>query len=186
MLHNEADLDHPKLDQFTALPSSGLVHAVGVSVYNPERALLGLDLGLRCLQVPCNLFDASGINADVFARASITGATVFVRSIFLQGLLFLSPDHPRATAIPGAADALRFLHDFCDRHALAPAQLAMAFAASLKDAIIVLGAESASQVVANAKLAFEARKWLGIVDRWLHERPRVSPVVYRPDLWPAV
>jgi aryl-alcohol dehydrogenase-like predicted oxidoreductase len=186
LLHNETDLDHPRFDEFAALSSTGLVHMAGVSIYDSKRALQGLAAGLGCLQVPCNLFDTSSVDAGVFTKAAETGATIFVRSIFLQGLFFLSPDHPRAAAIPGAVEALRFLRDFCHRHAVNPAQLAMAFGASLPGAVVVLGAETAAQVAENAVLAREAEARLELVERWLRERPSIAKSVYTPAQWPAV
>jgi len=143
LLHKEADLDHPRLPEFANLPASGMVQRVGVSCYDPRRALQGIEAGFQCLQVPCNLFDTSSIDAGVFQRARESGVLVFVRSIFLQGLFFLTPDHPRAQRIPGAVEALRFLHDFCHRHAVTPALLAMALGTTLEPAIIVLGADNA-------------------------------------------
>lgn len=184
LLHNEADLDHPRFADFAALPASGLVQLAGVSIYEPKRALQGLEAGLQCLQVPCNLFDTASIDAGVFTKARELGATVFVRSIFLQGLFFLTPDHPRVERIPGAVEALRFLHDFCHRHAVTPSQLALAFGASLEDAIIVLGAETAQQVAANASLASEVTPHVPLIERWLHERPNIAKSVYTPAQWP--
>jgi aryl-alcohol dehydrogenase-like predicted oxidoreductase len=184
LLHNEADLDHPRFDEFAALPSTGLVQMAGVSTYDPKRALQGIEAGLQCLQVPCNLFDTGSIDAGVFEKARANGALVFVRSIFLQGLFFLSPDHERAQRIPGAVEALRFLHDFCHRHAITPAQLALAFGASLTGAVIVLGAETADQVHANAALAKEAEQCTDIVERWLRERPNIAKSVFTPAQWP--
>ena len=183
MLHNEADLDHPRFADFAALPASGLVQLAGVSIYEPKRALQGLEAGLQCLQVPCNLFDTASIDAGVFTKARELGATVFVRSIFLQGLFFLTPDHPRVERIPGAVEALRFLHDFCHRYAVSPAQLALALGASLDDAVIVLGAETAAQVAGNAVLARDAARHREIVERWLHERPTIPKSVYTPGEW---
>lgn len=185
LLHNEADVDHPRFGEFAALPSTGLVKMAGVSIYDPKRALQGLEAGLRCLQVPCNLFDTSSIDAGVFTKAAETGATVFVRSIFLQGLFFLPPDHPRAEGIPGAVEALRFLRDFCHRNAVTPAQLAMAFGASLQASVIVLGAETAAQVAENAVLARDAESHIELVERWLRERPTIAKSVYTPAQWPA-
>ena len=185
LLHQEADLDHPRFEAFAAIPSTGMAERVGVSCYEPEFALRGLDAGLQCLQVPCNLFDTGSIDAGVFERAKEIGARVFVRSIFLQGLFFLSPEHERAQAIPGAVKALRFLHDFCHRHAITPSQLAMGLGATLDEAVIVLGADNAAQVASNAALSENALQYREVVEHWLNERPSIPQTVFTPSLWPA-
>ncbi len=185
LLHQESDLDHARFSDFAALPSTGMVKRVGVSCYDPKRALQGIDAGLQCLQVPCNLFDTSSIDAGVFQRALEQDVLVFVRSIFLQGLFFLTPDHPRALLIPGATEALRFLHDFCERHAISPAELALSFGASLEDAVIILGADQASQVRANRLLVGKTNAHRDLVAQWLHERPAIAPSVIHPGKWPT-
>ena len=185
LLHQEGDLDHTHFSHFAALPSTGLVNRVGVSCYDPKRALQGINAGLQCLQVPCNLFDTSSSEAGVFQRAREQDVLVFVRSIFLQGLFFLTPDHPRALLIPGATEALRFLHDFCERHAISPAELALSFGASLENSVTILGADQASQVYDNALLAEKADARCDLVAQWLHERPAFAPSVIHPGKWPT-
>jgi aryl-alcohol dehydrogenase-like predicted oxidoreductase len=185
MLHQETDIDHARFADFAALPNTGMVEIVGISCYTPEIALRGLEAGLQCLQVPCNLFDTGSIDAGVFEKAQKHGVLVFVRSIFLQGLFFLSHDDELIQSIPGAVEALRFLHDFCHRHAITPAQLALGFGARLTDAVIVLGAETAAQVQANAALAKESMKHLDVVEKWLRERPIIPKPVFTPATWPA-
>jgi aryl-alcohol dehydrogenase-like predicted oxidoreductase len=185
LLHREDDLDHPRVAEFAALGTAGRTRRTGVSCYDPKRALQGLEAGFGCVQVPCNLFDTHSVDAGVFKRAAECGALVFVRSIFLQGLFFLSPDHPRAQHIPGAVEALRFLRDFCHRHAITPAELAMAFGSWLgEEAVIVLGADTGAQVRENARLATSAAAQRGLIDRWLHERPSMPPDLIHPGRWP--
>jgi len=187
LLHRETDIDHPCFAEFAALAQNGRVESVGVSIYAPQIALRGLEAGLQCLQVPLNLFDTASIDAGVLKKAAETGARVFVRSIFLQGLFFLKPDHPRAQAIPGASAALAALEAFCQKHAVEPQTLALAFGALLgEDAVIVLVAENASQVRSNAALAIEAEKHRELAARWLRERPAIPPNVTNPGTWPRV
>lgn len=183
MLHQESHIDHPRFADFAALPTTGMTKIVGVSCYTPEIALRSLDAGMQCLQVPCNLFDTGSIDAGVFKRAKELGALVFVRSIFLQGLFFLSSEHERVQAIPGALEALRYLHDFCHRHAISPSQLALGLGASLDDAVIVLGADTAAQVASNTALGQDAHQHREIVERWLNERPSFPKTVFTPALW---
>ncbi len=185
LLHNEADVSHARLPEFLGLASSGLADRTGVSCYEPSFAISGLDAGMTCLQIPCNLFDTRFPDAGVLESARKQNTIVFVRSIFLQGLFFLPPDDEKARRIPGAADALRLLNDFCIRHSVPPAELAMGLGAFLGDVILVLGAESARQVRDNALLAQNASRHRETVERWLRDRPEIAKPVFTPSLWPA-
>lgn len=185
LLHNEADVSHARLPEFLSLAASGLAKKAGVSCYEPQFAIRGLDAGMTCLQIPCNLFDTRFLEAGVLRLARERNALVFARSIFLQGLFFLPPDDEKAKRIPGASDALGFLRKFCDSHSLPPAELAMSLGAFLNDAILVLGAESARQVRDNDHLFKSAIRHRETVERWLHERPEIAQTVFTPSLWPA-
>jgi aryl-alcohol dehydrogenase-like predicted oxidoreductase len=73
-----------------ALLEHGAAGAVGVSVYSPSEALDAIAWeGTAALQVPTNLLDLRFIRAGVFERAAARGVRVFVRSVYLQGLLLM-------------------------------------------------------------------------------------------------
>lgn len=186
LLHQEKDIDHPRFADFAALSARDGVQSVGISCYTPQIAQRGIQAGLRCLQIQSNLFDTTHAGAGVLRLARERGVTVFVRSIFLQGLFFLPPDHERSQRIPGAEMALRALHDFCHRHAITPATLALAYGATLDEAIILLGAENAAQARSSAALAHEAESHRELALRWLRERPSMPDSVIQPAFWPKL
>ena len=72
---------------------SGRVGHVGVSVYSPERAIQALNTeGISMIQIPTNIIDRRFEMAGVFDIADDLGKTIYIRSIFLQGLLHMLPD----------------------------------------------------------------------------------------------
>jgi len=96
MVHNAEDLLGSNGDViwgvFRSLLAEERVGKIGVSVYHPEELedLLHLeDLGI--VQVPLNLYDQRFLNTDWLGKLKEQGVVIQARSIFLQGILTLSP-----------------------------------------------------------------------------------------------
>jgi len=96
MLHEEDMLDSWATgleSNLLGMVDSGRVGHVGVSVYSPEKAIQALNIeSISMVQLPTNIMDRRFERAEVFDLAEDTGKTIYIRSIFLQGLLLMSPD----------------------------------------------------------------------------------------------
>jgi aryl-alcohol dehydrogenase-like predicted oxidoreductase len=74
------------------LKDDGVVRKVGVSIYTPdELGVLCARFGFDIIQAPLNVIDRRLIESGWLDRLSRQGTEVHVRSVFLQGLLLLSP-----------------------------------------------------------------------------------------------
>lgn len=156
MLHRPADLfKHGKSAEnaMTALVDAGLCDRVGVSIYTAEDIRKMLEFsGFSATQVPMSIFDQRLIADGSVAELEKRGYTVFVRSVFLQGLFFLDPDRVtdpvlQEHAVPG----IRRLRAIAAEQGLTVAQLAIAFMRDCGGVTsLVLGADNASQVANNA------------------------------------
>lgn len=75
----------------------GLVHNIGVSVYDPsELELLVSRFAFDLVQAPLNILDQRLVRAGWLSRLSELGTELHVRSIFLQGVFLMSPaERPR-------------------------------------------------------------------------------------------
>ena len=78
------------LEALTALKKEGLIKNIGVSLYNPDELdyLLCNNLQFDIIQVPYNIFDQRFEN--YFSRLKEKNIKIHIRSIFLQGLFFLT------------------------------------------------------------------------------------------------
>jgi aryl-alcohol dehydrogenase-like predicted oxidoreductase len=69
---------------------SGRVKQVGVSVYSPDKAVQALKTeGIDIVQLPTNVLDRRFEKAGIFQLADKKKRKVYIRSIFLQGLLLM-------------------------------------------------------------------------------------------------
>ena len=126
---------------------------VGISVYSPQRALEAFEKdGIDCVQVPSNILDHRFENVGVFDRAHELGKEIFIRSIYLQGLLLLDPE-----ALPEkmnfATNILQDVKRLAEKHHVSPRELALAYVKqSFNGAYCVIGAETVLQVRDNCDL----------------------------------
>ncbi len=126
---------------------------VGISVYSPQRAFEALEKnGIDCVQVPTNILDHRFEQTGVFDRAQKAGKKVFIRSIYLQGLLLLDPEK-LAEKMSFAKDVLQEVETLAEKYEVSPQELALAYVKqSFDGAYCVVGAETALQVRNNCDL----------------------------------
>lgn len=172
LFHRYDDL--PYLDAALALKEKGYVEHVGISVYEPDQALEALSLdGIEAIQIPSNILDRRFLERGIPVRAERRGISVFVRSVFLQGVLGLSDDD-----LP---DFLQDLHPVRRRLArIAGDQgltsLALRYVASLPGVLGVLtGLETLSQLEDNLAWIGQgelSRATMEEIDRAVRDVPR--------------
>ena len=127
------------------------IDQVGISVYSPDIAARALSsAGIRAIQLPFNIFDRRF--QSIISQAAAQDVTIFARSVFLQGLFFLSTDEAIERLPPATcwvSDLQRFSRE-CNRSV---AELALCY---VRDTFgvtaIVVGAESEDQVETNLRL----------------------------------
>ncbi len=139
-------------DAMKTLLELGYTDRVGVSVYTGEdiREMLPYDV-FSVTQVPMSIFDQQLLTDGSVDALQHAGYTVYVRSVFLQGLFFLDPDSitdPLLTQY--AVPYIRKLRRLAEALHMTVAQLAIAF---IRDqpgiSGLVLGADTPEQVKNN-------------------------------------
>lgn len=147
IIHGKACADAMKL-----LLDHGYTDKVGVSVYTAEdvEGMLPYDI-FSVTQVPMSIFDQQLIAGGSIAKLQQRDYTVFVRSVFLQGLFFLDPekvDDP--ILVEHAVPKIRLLNSIAKELGMSVAQLAIAFMRDCAGVTsLVLGADTPEQVKNN-------------------------------------
>lgn len=156
MLHRGADL-FEKGDLIASamgnLIKHGYTDIVGASVYGAEELGKMFEYDVyTATQVPMSIFDQRLIACGMTDTLADRGVTVFVRSVFLQGLFFLDPDKITDPILAEhAAPKIRLLRECAEKEGMSIAELAISFMRDVRGVTsLVLGADTAEQVRANA------------------------------------
>ena len=123
----------------------GLANRVGVSVSSPQALLRAKELspGLTVFQVPENICDRRMLNSTELVDLKNEGNQFIVRSIFLQGLLLMSPAEI-STKLREARSAVLQLRTLADSNNALPLDLCLAYGQTIPwaNGVIVGAADS--------------------------------------------
>ena len=133
------------------MQEEGFTRYLGASVYEVEEieAFLEYDW-LKGIQVPMNILDDRIVRSGLLAELEKRGVTVFVRSVFLQGLLCMDqvPEKYEFLA-PYVAE----LRDVAKAEEMSLKELSVSYIRDLPGiSSLVLGCETVEQVRQNAEL----------------------------------
>ena len=136
-------------DRMKALRDEGLFDRIGVSVYASDDPV-GVARRFRpdIMQAPASLLDQRLIVNGALAELAEMGVEVHLRSIFLQGLLFLPPD--RAPTLPQQASrGLSRVRRMIAEGRSDPLQAALGFALARPEAsAVIVGVTTAAELQA--------------------------------------
>jgi aryl-alcohol dehydrogenase-like predicted oxidoreductase len=107
LFHRVEDLDGEGssvlMEQAVEAKKSGLIEKIGVSIYSPDQARRILDrYEIDMIQLPFNVFDQRAEQSGLLRELNQSNIEVHARSVFLQGLLLMSP-----SALPTYFNGLR-------------------------------------------------------------------------------
>jgi aryl-alcohol dehydrogenase-like predicted oxidoreductase len=186
MLHREEYLEIWEKGLGEILKSfikEGLTERLGISVYSPEMAMLALETdGIDMVQLPSNIFDRRFEKAGVFDFAEEMGKRVYVRSVFLQGLVMINaeklPEH-MSFALP----VLKKLEALSMGAGLTMKELALGYVKrAYPNVKILFGAETPRQIEENVGM-WRRNPQGDFVEQARELFDDVEPRVLNPVLW---
>jgi aryl-alcohol dehydrogenase-like predicted oxidoreductase len=160
------------------------VRYIGISVYSPDKAIQALNTeGIDIVQIATNILDRRFENAGVFQLADEKRKKVYIRSVFLQGLLLMKPEEiPDKMAF--AKPMFEKLDSLCRDSGLTRQEIALGYIKmKMSTSHVVFGAETSDQVKENV------RTWRKKIPESVVNRVRtlfadVREDILNPVLWP--
>ncbi len=177
---------NPKVfaDAMFTIKEQGKADYLGISAYSRHDYKMLAKTGFDAVQIPINVFDWGKIEDGGIDALAESGMTVFARSVFLQGLVFMNPDNLDEGMSFCRAPLQRYL-DICREWNMEPAVLAMSFVLSLPGiSSVVLGCQRVEQVVNNCELIEKVQKLNKEQMNLLRkEFINIDPRVINPSTW---
>lgn len=153
MMHREEIIDNFNdgiIDTLNKFVDKGLINNIGISVYSPHRAIQAMKYEkIKLIQIPANILDHRFRKYGVFDFAEQNNKIIYIRSIFLQGLI-LSNASELPEKIKFAQGIIEDLDVFCRKNGISPKVLAISYIkCKYPKSYLIFGAETAKQVEEN-------------------------------------
>lgn len=185
LFHNERDFSC--IDSLIRLKENGMIRHVGVSVgTRPGPAATIVESGLvEAVQIPANILDHRHVQSGIFKTAHERGVAMFVRSVYLQGLLLM----PEEDILPELAPVIpvrRKLQALADEAGMSMAELAVRYVLAIEGVTCALaGVESVAQMRRNIDLFSKPPLDNNLLKAATAAVPRLPEKILTPYLWPG-
>lgn len=173
------------LNGINQLKNEGLIDKFGVSIYSPNDAVkFGENGQIDVIQVPFNVLDRRLIDRDFFSIARKNKKEVFIRSIYLQGLLLMNHDNINLKNMGWSLPFILKFTDFINIHKLNLKEFIIE-AIQLKAPVakLIFGIESNSQLVENIALMQSTNYYQSEINEWWDTMPLFPDKLLNPALW---
>lgn len=187
LLHKDEFLDifsTGLADILKSFVTEGLVEKIGISFYSSAKARVALEQGIiSILQVPANVCDHSFYEAGIFDLAEKKGAEIYIRSVFLQGLLLMDTDN-LPVKMQYAAPIIQATEELCKELNMSRQELTLSYIKQkYPHAFVVIGTETKQQLVNNLA-AWNSNQVLSITRRVDEIFANIDEKIINPTLWP--
>ncbi len=183
LFHRESDAFY--LDELLALRDQGWLRHAGVSCDNRPGPAADFAVGglAAALQIPCNLLDPRHARAGSLRAAAANGVAVFVRSVYLQGVLAM-PEAEIPAKLHGLVPVRRRLEGVAREAGIPLTELAVRTMLAREGVTCVLtGVETLDQIRGNIALFNRGplpADLLAAVDAVVPELPEA---LITPSMW---
>ena len=187
MIHREEiidDFEDGVIETLNTFIDEGIIKSLGVSVYTPNRGYQAMEYNsIESIQCPANIFDHRFQKCGIFDFAEQNRKTVYIRSVFLQGLILVSnseiPERLRY-----AQAVIKDLEVFCRKNGVSPQALAIGYIKyRYPKSFVIFGAETAQQVQDNMviwRLDFQNDLICDVEDRYSNvEEDIINPLRWK-------
>tara|TARA_B100000886_G_C20413394_1_gene488127 strand:+ start:383 stop:1258 length:876 start_codon:yes stop_codon:yes gene_type:complete len=157
----------------------------GVSIYNPSDAIEALNESLfDIIQVPFNILDRRLIDNKFFEIAKEKNKKVFIRSIYLQGLLLMSNSDLKNKNMDWAIPMLSELHEYSKLYKIELKSFAStAINNYVSDCYLITGVDSLNQLKENLQMLNECKYSNEVFKNWWKDLKLYPEKLLNPSLW---
>lgn len=130
-----------------------LIKKIGVSVYDPKEVETAIELDcFDVIQVPINILDQRLIETGLLKKLSGSNITIYGRSIYLQGLLLMSPSK-LPNYLKDAKGPLEDIEKLSIESGLSVMEIAILYIRDLPEiSKIIIGCETINQLKQNLQI----------------------------------
>jgi aryl-alcohol dehydrogenase-like predicted oxidoreductase len=182
LLYDWTSEDSKKVDK---LINNGNIKYFGVSIYTSEDFDMAIKNDkIKFIQIPFNLFDQRAYKERWFEKAKKYNKLIFIRSVFLQGLLLMDKDKVPFNLEP-AKKYIDILESFANDLQITRNELALSFVDSIAtDSLILFGCDNLSQAKENIT-NYNSLKELeqSTITKILGKLSDLDEKIYNPTKW---
>lgn len=157
----------------------------GVSIYTDDEFNKAIDNdNINFIQIPFNIFDQRAISKSWFTKAKAKNKLIFIRSIFLQGLLLME-EKSIPNNLNNVRPYLKTLSNLANKYSLSKQEMALSFVNTLAyDSLILFGCENISQAKENIDI-FNNIKHLDkdCIIELKNAFSKIDDSIYNPSKW---
>jgi len=184
LFHDTVDIKY--MEALLKLKEEGLIRHAGVSVLAPDQMPQVLATpGVEAIQVAASMLDQRILRAGDLARAAEKGLAVFVRSVYLQGLLLM----PEAEIIPALREVIpvrRALEQIAADAGLTMTEMALRYGLSLPGVTgVLVGVEMLDQMKENVRIAAAGCLPADLLEEIRAAVPTLPDTILFPGNWPG-
>jgi len=162
----------------------------GVSVYSSSEVEALMDIKeVSLIQLPFNVFYKEMLDKDIFVRAKKASKVLFLRSVFLQGLLLMKPE-----LLPSemffVKECLQHLYNFCQEKSVSVKEFCLGYSLFKVAGVgrVIFGAETENQVLENIELVNNLNIDEKVYGDWEESLSglNIPEQMLNPSLWPKI
>lgn len=189
LLLHDSELLYNWKDEYTAIVDKLIenkkIRYFGVSIYTNEDFELAVENpSIKFIQIPFNIFDQRAISLAWFKKAKENNKLIFIRSVFLQGLLLMDINEvPEKLEI--AKKYLHIFESYCDKMKISKSELALSFVDTIaKESLILFGCDNINQADENVT-SFNNLKELdkSMIESIINDFKDIDDKIYNPTKW---
>jgi len=167
------------------LKNESVFRYFGVSIYHPDDALKYADQeAVDMIQVPFNILDRRLLDNGFFTLALSKKKAIFIRSVFLQGLLLMDEASVRQKKMDWTIAFVQDFQGFIQKQDMnAKAFMLQAVMKKLPWVKLVIGMETYDQLMENINLLQSDTIPESCIEAWWTHLPLYPERLVNPALW---